>query len=448
VRRSVFLIQIYAGLTLSGLLAAADKQPAPWDPGEALGKYVESESGTKIKITAENRWRYESRTGVSFGKETDRSTVLERARFGMSYTPVSWLKIGGMVQDARAPLYGPGATTSFRDAADLQEAYLELFPDRKTGFGLTAGRSPVNYGDGRLLGTSQWGNLGRAWDEARAYYRTSRGTFEVLAVSPVKVRAFEFNRPVWGDRVWGTYNSFPNLFRRDTVDIYALRHDQNRPGGFTGGSRTAGTDRLRVNTFGFRMAGPLGRAWKYSLENAWQTGSVGGARHRAAAWFSSVTRRWMISRKTLDVTGEYKYASGSDNPSDLTRSGTFDQLYPSNHDKFGHQDMLGWRNLHNASSKATYAFTRNFAANVMYSSFWLASLRDSIYNGSGKAISRSATGTAGRHIGEELDSFVTYKYRHFLIGAGYGYFFKGEFINHTTPGVSPSYVYLFHTYTF
>ena len=41
------------------------------------------------------------------------------------------------------------------------------------------------------------------------------------------------------------------------LEAYALRHDQNRPGGFTGGDRAQGTDKLAVNTFGFRVAGPL-----------------------------------------------------------------------------------------------------------------------------------------------------------------------------------------------
>ena len=84
----------------------------------------------------------------------------------------------------------------------------------------------------------------------------------------------------------------------------------------------------------------------------------------------------------------------------------------------------------------------------MYNSFWLARLRDSLYNGSGRSIVQSAAGTAGRHVGQEADAFLTYKYKHFQIGAGYGHFFKGGFVNKTTPGVRPSYLYLFHTYSF
>jgi hypothetical protein len=154
-----------------------------------------------------------------------------------------------------------------------------------------------------------------------------------------------------------------------------------------------------------------------------------------------------VASKALDVSGEYKFASGTRNPQDSTISRTFDQLYPANHDKFGHEDLFGWRNIHNARTIATYGLTKNFALNLMYNSFWLASPRDALYSGAGKAIVRSPNGSAGRHVGQEADVFATYKYKHFQVGAGYGHFFAGGFIQKTTPGVSPVYVYVFHTYT-
>jgi len=83
----------------------------------------------------------------------------------------------------------------------------------------------------------------------------------------------------------------------------------------------------------------------------------------------------------------------------------------------------------------------------MYDDLWLVCLKDGIYNGSGKLIVRSPTGTAGRHVGREADLFGTYKYKHFTFGAGYGHLFSGGFLQRTTPGVGPTYLYIFHTYT-
>ena len=312
---------------------------------------------------------------------------------------------------------------------------------------MSAGRMMLNYGEGRLIGTPQWGNCSRTYDHARLSYSTQRASIEALLVSPVKVQPDAFNQPVLGDRIWGVYGSFPGIWSTTLLETYLLRRNQNREGGFTGGSQSAGTDRLAVNTLGFRLAGPLAAGLKYSVEGAAQNGRVGPGDHRATAWFSSVSRRWIVGAKPVDFQWEYKFASGSRNPKDLSLSRTFDQLYAANHDNFGHQDLIGWKNIHDTRVRTTFGITSALSLNVMYSNFWLASACDSLYNASGKSIARSASCSAGSHVGQEADIFAVYKYKHFQFGAGYGYFFTGKFLQQTTPGVSQTYVYIFHSYS-
>ena len=45
------------------------------------------------------------------------------------------------------------------------------------------------------------------------------------------------------------------------------------------------------------------------------------------------------------VTSEYNFATGDDVANDGKRQ-TFDQLYPTGHDKLGLADQVGWRNIH------------------------------------------------------------------------------------------------------
>lgn len=421
---------------LLGIVGALGATAQSWDWGGKLAEALSAETGSKLTLTMEQRVRYEERSGTTFGKDPDIDTGLVRTRLGMTYRPVSWLKFSAMAQDSRAPWYGAGAPNTVRDQADLHEAYIEANPGA-LGFGVTVGRMMLNYGEGRVIGTPQWSNLSRTYDQARVYYRMKRARLEMLYLSPVKIRIGEFNRPVLGDHVWGMYDSFPDFRGKNLLEVYVLRHDQNRPGGYTGGSRAAGTDSVGVNAFGGRLSGPVGWGVKYSLEGVAETGRVGPARQRAAAWFSGMSRRWTVAKHTVDVSGEYKYASA-----------TYDQLYPANHDKFGHEDLLGWRNLHNARALVTVGLTKALAVNVMYDNYWLASLRDGLYNGSGKLISRPASGLTGRHVGQEADVFGTYKYRHFTFGAGWGHFAAGQFISKSTAGVGPNYVYLFHQYGF
>jgi hypothetical protein len=198
---------------------------------------------------------------------------------------------------------------------------------------------------------------------------------------------------------------------------------------------------------GFRLTGPLALGWKYDLEGVAQNGKVGPGDHRAGGWYSGVSRRWTAGGRPLDVSGEYKFASGSGNPGDASRSRTFDQVSPANHDKFGHEDLFGWKNIHNARSLASYGVTKALLVNLMYNHYWLASACDSLYSSAGKSIARSAACGAGRHVGQEVDVFGAYRYGHFQTGAGWGYFIPGMFLRRTTPGASPLYVYFFQSYS-
>jgi hypothetical protein len=352
-----------------------------------------------------------------------------------------------MMNDSRAANYGPDASGSDRNTFDLQEGYLELFPDDQQGFGLTVGRRILNYGDSRLIGTSDWGNVSVSFDHARLQYRLPRAKLELLLVSPVKIKP-DFDRPVLGDRAWGAYNSFPNLIGKTLVEGYALRRQRNRPGGYNGGSRLNGTDKIEQNIFGFRLKGPAGGGVTQTLEGVLETGKVGAASLRAWGWVTTLARPWTVRGKALEFSGEYKFASGTHNPDDATRSGTFDNIYSSNHDKFGHQDLFGWRNIHNFRVLARYGWSKNFTLSMLYNNSWLASRRDALFTNTGGVIAQDKSGAAGRHVGQECDIFATYKYKYHTFGAGYGYFFQGDFIRNATPGVRPTYAYLFHTFAF
>jgi hypothetical protein len=163
------------------VLATSAAHAQWWDAGAAGAKAVSEQTDGKLKLGAEIRARYETRTANNFSPGADIDTGLVRTRLSLTYTPVTWLKISGMMQDARAPWYGTGAPSTVRDPADLHEGYFELFPSAP-GFGMTVGRMMLNYGEGRLIGTPQWSNLSRTYDHARAYYRTGKARISGSAI--------------------------------------------------------------------------------------------------------------------------------------------------------------------------------------------------------------------------------------------------------------------------
>jgi hypothetical protein len=298
----------------------------------------------------------------------------------------------------------------------------------------------LNFGEARLIGSPQWSNVSRTFDTGRTYYRFRHARLEALMVSPVKILPDNFNVPDLGERIWGTYDTFTSVWKGASFDAYALRHSQNKIGGWT----AAGT--LGTETFGGRFYGPLPYKLAYSFEGAGQTGHAGLLTQRAYAWYSSVSAKPKLFGRSAAASVEYKVASGTQPGS--ANSGTFDQLSPANHDKFGHEDLFGWRNLRTLRSLETLNVTKTFAVNLMYSNEWLDSRTDALYNSQGTSISISKSGTAGTHVGQELDSFVTYQAGPHLLGAGFGHFFKGEFVDATTAHINPRYFYVFQQYSF
>ena len=410
------------------------------DPVQDFDKHLRETTNDQFGFTFEERTRWEEKDGVNFGKSVNQQDMLSRIRIGADYTPFSWLTISAMGQDARAPFYGVTAPNTIRDTMDLQEAYIELFRKSKTGFGAIVGRQMLSFGESRLVGSPQWSNVSRTFDTGRLYFRTPNMRLEVLMVSPVKVLPDAFNTPDLGERIWGMYYTFTSVWHGANFDAYALRHSQNKIGGWTGAG-TLGTD-----SFGGRFFGPLPGKFAYSFEGVGQTGHVGLLTQRAYAWFAGATQKSTVFGRSLDFSLEYKAASGTAKGS--ATSGTFDQLSPANHDKFGQQDLFGWRNLRTLKSLETLGLNKSFALNLMYTDLWLASATDSLYNSAGSAISTSKLGNAGTRVGQGLDSFVTYKHGAHLFGAGVGHFFKGQFVDETTKDINPRYFYVFQQYSF
>lgn len=408
------------------------------DPGQKGADALHEVTGKQLTVTLEERTRWEERYGVSFGKDTNQQDMLSRVRIGMSYQPTSWLKLSGMGQDARAAFYGKAAPSSLRDSMDLQESYLTIAP-KSVPLGFSAGRKMLDYGETRVIGVPQWSNTSRTYDYGILEYASKKMDLQVLMVSPVIILPDAFNNPELGNRFWGTYNVFPKVWHGASVDAYVLRHSQNVIGGWKG----KGT--LGTNNFGARFYGPLPGKFVYSLEGIGQTGHLGSKDQRAYAWFAGVSRPVNIGRVPVNFSVEYKQASGSRAGSD--HSATFDQLTPANHDKFGHEDLFGWRNLSTFKTLETVKATKALAFNLMYTNENLFSASDSLYNSSGSQISISSKGTAGTHVGQELDSFMTFKIGAHTFYAGFGHFFKGGFVEATTPGINPRYFYIAQQYT-
>ncbi len=84
-----------------------------------------------------------------------------------------------------------------------------------------------------------------------------------------------------------------------------------------------------------------------------------------------------------------------------------------------------------------------------YHTWWLARATDGLYNAGGALVARSLDGTAGTHVGHEVDAQAAYIYSPQLqIAGGYAHVVPGEFLKNTTPGHSYRSAYVMVTYVF
>jgi hypothetical protein len=296
-----------------------------------------------------------------------------------------------------------------------------------------------------------WLNAARTFDGARITFRRRNVQVDAFGASVVRILDDAFDKSGNGNRFAGVYTTFSGLAPRGRADAgfsigslepyVFFRRDVNLRG------ETGLVDDLAQTTVGLRAVGRLPGRLDYGIEMAVQRGSLGT--DDVAAWAG----HWQLRESlpgpgAVRLIGEYNYASGDDDPADGVR-GTFDQLYPTPHDKYGLSDQIGWKNLHHARAGLELTPFKGLPVTTNYHSWWLAEPRDAAYAAGGAPIARIITGAPERHIGQEVDVQVSRAVTpQIQVAAGYAHIFTGAFLKQATPGASYSHPYVMVTYAF
>ena len=433
-RRVAMLAMLCGFPALAEAQAQVDPQPVP------LG--VNGQLKPWLQVRGELRTRVEGFTGGGFGESAGSKDAywMDRFRLNATVRPAKSLAFVVQAQDARAFSKTAGSQAApFRDTLDLRMAYAEIGSARV----VRLGRQELAFGEQRLLGHLAWANTARSFDGARATIKGKLGQIDGFAASVVTIDPKGFDKSGNGNVIAGTYVSLTTVVPKQTLEPYFFwRQSRNLV------AELGGVDDLHQATSGVRMAGKVPLALDYSGELAVQTGSVGPDDVMAWAGHGVVGKTLNGVPGSPRMFGEYNYASGDADATDGTR-GTFDQLYPTGHDKLGLSDQVGWKNIHNARAGIEIRPTPKWLLAGSYHSWWLASATDGLYSASGALVARSTAGTAGSHVGQEIDAQVSFVYSPQLqIGGGYAHLVPGEFLKNTTPGRSYKAPYVMVTYVF
>lgn len=336
-------------------------------------------------------------------------------------SPASRLRFAIQFQDTRAPGRRGPVPASAANPADIHEVYAEIGDRNTSRWRLRAGRQGLTFGAERLVGLSDWSNTGRLFDAVRLSYSRRRARLDWFASTLVRADPRRIDRFRRDTQFHGLQMSVGSLNFGPLLEPYLFWKKAAGPAGFE-----------EAWTAGARLLGPLPRAFDYEAEVAFQTGRIGREplRSWAGAWI--LGRRLGSGPRAPRVLFEFDHASGDRDPAD-GRRGTFDQLYPTNHSKYGIADRIGWRNMRAARAGLILRPGAAWTLGLDYYSFWLASRQDSLYGADGLAVLRNPRASSN-HVHQEFNAQARVPLAGSLeLSFGYARVFPGRFLRETSP---------------
>jgi Alginate export len=397
-----------------------------------------------LQFGGEYRSRIESEDGIKYTTTND-IYLLSRFRFNAKIQPTKWLTFFGETQDSRVFFnhHVPDALP-YQNTWDIRQAYVEL-GSTEGWADLIVGRQILAFGTERVIGPSDWLNSGRNFDAVRLDIHQVGYKVSLFASSIVVGVDGAMDHHLQGNDLYGVYSSFKNVIPAATLEPYVLWRLAPANAGLP---ETANRGHLNETTIGLRLAGVLPAAFDYDVEMDRQAGSLGPTSIRAWAGYWNLGRTFRSVPATPRIFIESNYASGTKDPSGHTWD-TFDQIYPSNHDKLDFADQFGRKNIQQARAGVEETIGKKWKLRQTYESLWLATTHDALYASSGAISIPADPKASSRHIGQEVDVSAQYEVaKGVTTGFGYARLFSGRFLKAVSPGKDYGYPFVYLTYGF
>jgi hypothetical protein len=392
-----------------------------------------------LTIGGEIRGRTEFDTGLGF-TANDNSYHLQRARLDLGLRLNNQVRFTAQIQDSRAPGWDttPTAPASVAGSADLRLMNLQIGDAVEGNLELVAGRQALVFGSKRLISTSNWGNVGPAFDGVRLTQHWGNLRLHHFAATRVRPLSDGFDRFSSATKTFGTYSSWQSSDGRTVIEPYWLA---NTFSGRVSESGVRGGE--EVHTFGTRLVRQNEAGTDYEVEILSQKGEIAGDDLSAWGAHANVGRRLADWRGTPRFFVDYSFASGDGNRSD-GRQHTLRQLFPTH--KWGTADDLAWRNIHEPLVGVQIEPRRKWRTTLQFRELFLASRQDGLYGFSGAELVRNPAATSS-HIGQEVNLQVNYRFSTRLdILGGYGHLFKGTYLKQSMPEHGVNVAFLMWTY--
>ncbi len=356
--------------------------------------------GIQFKPILEFRARYERRVDADFqpDRSDNRSNLLIRGRVGLQFSKNGLT--GRFVYQHASSLNWLPVGNGIVIRSDLLEANVS-FKNGATTY--TLGRQRFGLGNRRLVGELEWNNVANA--------------FEGLKVE---------------DRDWTFFLMSAGVLPTPSKDLIltglSFKRASNTTALIIKVDDAQGVSQTRFTLSNEGTLKPNAKS-TLSYQIAFQSGHQDGK--SVQAW-ASIGRYGLDIAPKLEVYSEVNIASGG---SSNRVNATFDQLYPSGHDRLGLMDTTGWKNVMSAATGLKLRTSSTDSIRLSYTWLQLYNQKDAWYgvgggiNSFGTIQYRDATGNFGRHIGQEFSlDYSSTLATGLTLNAGAGVFLPGRFV--------------------
>jgi len=358
--------------------------------------------------------------------------VHERARLGLAVErgPLSGTIVA---QDARLAGFPSPATVDRSVAApttSFHAAFLELHTQETHPSFVRVGRQEVAYGEGRLVGVSDWELVPRSLDAARAHWTVRQFDIDALAALLTSPGALP---PEYGAQA-----SAASATSTGTgTQLYALgaaaHIDPLLNGEVLGLARIAryplpnslvpsDTVVIDARIFGDQSGLTYGAEFAYELGHV----AIFGGNRELAAWGATAHVDWQaawILHPKWSFSGSY--ATGDERqPTGTVRR--FDPILPDSRNGLGQMGLYAWSNIFDAAAVVTASPSDDLVVSVGYRNVHLSDPKGAWFTASLSAVGQNVTNEAS-FLGHEIDGAVSYAPLEGLtLRAGYGAFVTGD----------------------
>ncbi len=329
-------------------------------------------------------------------------------------------------------------TNLFVNQIDLRQLFFEVSkPFKEIPLTVKVGRQELAYGDERFVGPLNWTNTARVFDAVKLVYSPREWLqLDSFFANVVRNEKTIADKTVYSDDFYGLYLAYKKI-KDHVIDSFLFIRHISDPS--LVGERTGVRGTLTSFTFGNRLKGKKGQI-DYGTEYALQFGRRAHDKVEAWAFHQELGYTFAKTSGTPRFYAEYNHASGDRNPTNGT-VGTFDNLFPTNHNKYGLIDFMSLKNMNNVMLGASAKPWKKVQLSSEFSWFLLDAKESAWFNASGGTF-RAANANASTQLGEELDLVATYTINKYLSALiGYSHFFAGPFAEDTGRHDDANFIY-------